>query len=49
MINKQNEEMPLSPQEQPNSGIIDVARMDVQVHLSIKDKDTGEILVNQRG
>lgn len=48
MINKQNEEKPLSPQEK-DSGIMDTARMDVQVHLLIKDKDTGENLVNQRG
>lgn len=49
MINKQNEDI-RSPQEtEKESGVMDVARMDVQVHLLIKDKDTGEKLVNQRG
>ena len=48
MINKQNEEESQSPQEK-ESGLIDVAYMDVQVHLLIKDKDTGDNLVNQRG
>lgn len=49
MINKQNEDGQLSPQENKDSGIVDIAHMDVQVHLLIKDKDTGETLVNQRG
>jgi hypothetical protein len=49
MINKQNEEKQLSPQESKDSGIADIAHMDVQVHLQIKDKDTGKSLVNQRG
>lgn len=48
MINKENDE-----KEQPDSkkkqGFVDVARMDVNAHILIKDKDTGEILVNQRG
>ncbi len=48
MINKQNEDTPFSSQEQEN-GVKDVAYMDVQLHLLIKDKDTGETLVNQRG
>lgn len=50
MINKQNKDN-LSPQEkeQKEGGIIDIAKMDVNVHLLIKDKDTGETLINQRG
>jgi hypothetical protein len=49
VINKQNEDIKLSPQEQKDDGIVDVAQMDVQVHILIKDTDTGESLVNQRG
>ena len=49
MINKQNEDNELSPQEKKDSNMADIAHMDVQVHLQIKDKDTGKILVNQRG
>jgi hypothetical protein len=50
MINKENEkdEKP-SPEPKKESGYVDVARMDVQCHLLIKDKDTKEILVNKRG
>lgn len=31
------------------SGYVDVAKLDVQCHILIKDKDTGEIFVNKRG
>jgi len=31
------------------SGIKDIALMDVYCHIIIKDKDTKEILVNKRG
>jgi hypothetical protein len=31
------------------SGIIDIAKMEVQCYLVIKDSDTNEILVNKRG
>lgn len=47
MINKEdNNTLELDKNSQ---GYIDVAKLDVQCHLIIKDKDTGEILVNQRG
>lgn len=46
-VNENNEKQPVQPAKEP--GYIDVAKMDVQCHLLIKDKDTGEILVNQRG
>jgi hypothetical protein len=48
MINKEN-----SDKEQTNpkkkTEFVDIARMDVQAHLLIKDKDTSEVLVNKRG
>jgi hypothetical protein len=49
MINKENKDdlKPTTPTKE--SGYIDVAHMDVQCHIIIKDKDTGEILVNKRG
>ena len=49
VINKENEEDKKPETEQKESGFIDVAYMDVQCHLVIKDKDTGETLVNKRG
>lgn len=48
MINKQNGDDNLSPQENKD-GFVDNAHMDVQLHFVIKDKDTGEELVNKRG
>ena len=54
MINKANEDGVLPLESTPNNvpvkpGYIDVAYMDVQCHLLIRDKDTGEVLVNTRG
>jgi hypothetical protein len=48
MINKEknDKEQPSRPKD---DGLIDIARMDVQCHILIKDKDTGEVLVNKRG
>ena len=48
MINNENENKEQKPEEK-KKGFHDVARMDMNAHLLIKDKDTGEILVNQRG
>ncbi len=50
-INKENDiKKNLSPQELDKlKGYIDTAKMDVQCHIVIKDKDSGEILVNKRG
>jgi len=46
MINKAKEdEIPVEKE----TGYIDVAYVDMQCHILIKDKDTGEILVNKRG
>lgn len=47
MINSNEEDKKLIPEKE--SGIKDTARMDVQCHLLIKDKDTGEVLINKRG
>lgn len=47
MINKENNNKQQEPIKE--SGIVDVAQMEVQCHLLIKDKDTGEVLVNKRG
>jgi hypothetical protein len=49
MINKENEDELKSPVAQKESGYTEVAFMDMQCHLIVKDKDTGEILVNKRG
>lgn len=48
MINKENDDKEQKP-EPKEEGFVDVARMDVQCHLVIKDKETGETLVNKRG
>lgn len=48
MINKENEDK--KPEEKKDDdGFVDVARMDVNAHIVIKDKDTGQVLVNKRG
>ena len=49
MINKENNDKEEKPEPKKESGFVDTARMDVQCHLVIKDKDTGEVLVNKRG
>lgn len=48
MINKENESKK-PPEPKKESGYVDTARMDVQCHFMIKDKDTKETLVNKRG
>jgi len=48
MINKENDKQP-APEPKKESGYVDTARMDVQCHLMIKDKDTKQVLVNKRG
>ena len=49
MINKENNDKEEKPEPKKEAGFVDTARMDVQCHLVIKDKDTGEVLVNKRG
>lgn len=51
MINTKDDNIPddkKSDNEQ-KPGYIDVAIVDVQAHILIRDKDTGEVLVNRRG
>jgi len=48
-INKENENKEPQPDSKKKKGFHDVAKMDVNAHILIKDKDTGEILVNKRG
>ena len=49
MINKENSDKKQAPAPKKDDGFVDVARMDVQCHFVIKDKDTKEVLVNKRG
>ena len=49
MVNKENDDKEQKPEPKKDGGLVDVAHMDVQCHIMIKDKDTGEILVNKRG
>lgn len=49
MINKENKDKEQKPVPKKESSFVDTARMDVQCHLVIKDKDTGQVLVNRRG
>ena len=46
MINKANDGI---PEPIADSGNVDIVNIDVQCHLLIKDKDTGEVLVSKRG
>jgi hypothetical protein len=47
LINKENDKE--QPEPKKEESFVDVAKMDVQCHILIKDKDTGEVLVNKRG
>lgn len=49
MINKETDNKEQTPEPKKEPGFIDTARMDVQAHIMIKDKDTGKVLVNKRG
>ena len=49
MINKENSDKEQKPEPKKDAGFVDTAKMDVQCHLIIKDKDTGKVLVNKRG
>ena len=49
MINKENNDKEQKPESKKDDEFVDVAYMDVQCHIMIKDKDTGEVLVNKRG
>lgn len=47
MINKESDKDGHPAPAEP--GLVETAYMDVQCHLLIKDKETNEPLVNQRG
>jgi hypothetical protein len=49
MINKENGEKEQPSEPKKDDTFVDIAHMDVQCHIMIKDKDTGEVLVNKRG
>ncbi len=49
MINKETNNVEQNPEPKKDDVFVDTARMDVQCHILIKDKDTGETLVNKRG
>lgn len=51
MINKENNDKEHTNVNKPSKedSFVDTAKMDVQCHLIIKDKETREILVNKRG
>lgn len=44
-----NENKDVPEKEEIDSGYVDVAKLDVQCHIVVKDKDTGEVLLNKRG
>jgi len=48
MINKENKDEDTVEKSAVDNNI-DVARIDMQCHILIKDKETGEVLVNKRG
>lgn len=49
MINKEDDKKEDKPKEEKDSGFVDTARMNVQCHIVIKDKDTGKVILNKRG
>ena len=50
LINKETDkEQKPEPTPKKDEGLVDVAHMDVQCHIMIKDKDTGKVLLNERG
>ena len=49
MINKENDDKKQEPKDNKDDKFIDLARMDVQAHIMIKDKETGKVLLNKRG
>jgi len=48
MINKENKNKQVQDNKR-ESGYVDLVNINVQCHIIIKDKNTGEILVNKRG
>lgn len=50
MINKENKKIS-NDQQKPkdDNGFVDSAKMNMNSHILIKDKDTGRVLTNKRG
>lgn len=46
-MNNNDKEPKQEPKKEEN--YVDTARMDINCHILIKDKDTGKILLNKRG
>lgn len=49
MINKENNDKEQESKPKKDDGFVDTALMDINCHIVIKDKDTGDVLVNKRG
>lgn len=49
MINNDNDKQESKVENKKDSSFVDLAYIDMQCHILIKDKDTNEILVNKRG
>ena len=49
MINTNDKNKDMQDTQRPADKYVDTATLDVQLHIIIKDKDTGEVLVNKRG
>lgn len=47
MVNKESQQT--APKPEPKPGFVDAANVQVNAHLLIKDRDTQQILLNQRG
>lgn len=45
MINKEDNKKPSGTKD----AVVEVAKMDVQCHFIIRDKDTKQVIVNKRG
>lgn len=48
-INKETDDNNKKPEPKKDEGFVDTARIDINCHLMIKDKDTGKVIVNKRG
>lgn len=47
MVNKESQQP--EPKTEPKPGFVDSANVQVNAHLLIKDRDTQQVLLNQRG
>ena len=49
MINNEDTNKDQKPEPPKDDGFVDTARMDVQCHILIKEKDSGKTILNGRG